>query len=194
MDSTSLSLLECASRPEDSQSWSRFVGVYSPLLRHWLNRFQIQTSDADDLIQDVLIVVARELPNFEHSQRKGSFRSWLRKILINKLRGFWRSANYRPTATGATSLQQQLNELADAASATSRLWDKEHDEFVMKRLMDQVRSRFSEQTWEAFRRQAVDGHSARKVADELEMKVNQVYLAKSRVLSALRREADGLID
>jgi len=170
------------------------MDVYVPLLRHWLKRFQVHEADADDLIQEVLAVVVRELPDFQHNHRKGAFRNWLRVVLTYRLREFWRSAKYRPDAGGGTSIQQQFDELADDASRLSQLWDREHDEFVMKRLMDQVQLRFDDQSWEAFRLQAICGRSARDVADELEMSINSVYLAKSRILNALRREADGLIE
>jgi hypothetical protein len=39
-----------------------------------------------------------------------------------------------------------------------------------------------------------DGKRADQVAAELDMPLSSVYVARSRVLSALRREAAGLID
>ena len=193
MNTTSLSLLEGAALGGSSSSWDRFVNVYMPLLRSWLKRFHVQPADADDLVQEVFAVVARELPDFQHNQRKGAFRKWLRSVLTYRLREFWRNAKYRP-GTCVTSVQRQLDELADDESQLSQLWEKEHDEFVMNRLMEQVRPRFDSQSWQAFRLQTISRRSAQEVADELGMSVNSVYLAKSRILSALRREADGLVD
>jgi hypothetical protein len=40
----------------------------------------------------------------------------------------------------------------------------------------------------------IGGHRADAVAAELGMPINSVYVARSRVLSTLRREAAGLID
>lgn len=194
MNTTSVSLLECVARGEDPSSWRRFYDVYSPLLRHWLRRFQVQDADAEDLIQEVLTVVCRELAKFEHNERKGAFRNWLKVILIHRVRDFWRAAKHRPLATGANSIQRELDELSDDSSRVSQIWDREHDEFVMNRLMDQVKPRFDDQTWHAFRLQSLSGRSAREVSDQLGMSINSVYLARSRVLNALRREADGLID
>ena len=64
----------------------------------------------------------------------------------------------------------------------------------MARLLEQVRPRFEPKTWEAFRRQMFDGQRADAVAAKLGMPLNSVYVARSRVLSTLRREAGGLID
>jgi len=49
-------------------------------------------------------------------------------------------------------------------------------------------------TWEAFRRQSIEGTAANVVARELGMTIDAVYAAKSRVLKMLRQEAEGLID
>jgi RNA polymerase sigma factor (sigma-70 family) len=191
---TSLSLLERASRQADSESWNRLFELYSPLLRRWLARYQVQDSDAEDLVQDVLSVVVRELPAFQHNRQAGAFRSWLRTILVNRLRAFWRARDYRPQATGHTDLQRRLEGLADQTSQISRLWERQHDEHVMRRLLDLVQPKFAPTTWAAFWRQMVDGVATRDVARELGMSIDSVYAAKSRVLRMLRQEVRGLID
>ena len=194
MSETSLSLLDRARNDANDESWRHLAGAYSPLLRAWLLRFEVATTDADDLVQEVLLTVSRELPRFEHSGRTGAFRSWLRTILVHRLRDFWRSRKYRPVATGGSTWVEQLEQLADESSNVSREWNLEHDRHVMARLLESVRPRFEPQTWEAFRRQMFDCQRADIVAAELRMPLNSVYVARSRVLSTLRREAAGLLD
>lgn len=194
MSETSLSLLEQAGRSPGDGAWRRLVAVYSPLLQGWLGKFEIQAVDADDLVQEVLAVVARDLSKFEHSGRAGAFRTWLRMILVHRVRNFWRSRKYRPTATGGSSWAERLEQLEDESSDASRLWNLEHDRQVMARLLEQIRPRFEAKTWAAFARQVLDGQRADAVADELQMPLNSVYVARSRILAALRLEAAGLID
>ncbi len=190
---TSLSLLGRA-QADQHDGWWRFSELYAPLLRGWLARFEVPQADAEDLAQEVLLVVSRELPQFEHSGRAGAFRSWLRTILVHRVRDFWRARHYRPSATGGSSWQERLEQLVDENSDASREWNVEHDRFVMARLLEHVRPRFEDKTWEAFRRQMFEGQSADVVAAELGMSLNSVYVARSRVLSTLRREAQGLVD
>ena len=109
MTTTSLSLLERACRKDDSQSWNRLMELYAPLLKHWLKRFDVQDADADDIVQEVLGVVSKKLPEFRHSKRKGAFRSWLRNIVIIRLKEFWRLRQRRPVATGKSSFLDQKN-------------------------------------------------------------------------------------
>lgn len=193
MKETSLSLLDRVCQQTDSESWDRLVELYAPLLKRWLRRYEVQHSDAEDLLQEVFTVLVRDLPKFRHNRRTGAFRSWLRTILVHRLRDFWRSRQYRPVATGKTGFLKQLDELAEDASGVSQMWNREHDEYVMKRLMDTVQGQFEPKTWQAFHRQVVDGLRADVVAAELGVSLGGVYMAKSRVLNALRRESKGLV-
>jgi RNA polymerase sigma-70 factor (ECF subfamily) len=194
-DATSLSLLHRAANLTDGDSWEQLAALYDPLLRRWLATHGIQSADADDLVQEVFTVIARDLPRFDHQGQTGSFRSWLRKILVHRLHNFWRKQKYDQRGRGAgSSLLEQLHQLEDEASELSRIWNAEHDRYVIARLLDVVRPSFQEKTWEAFRRQMYDGHKAEDVAAELGMSLGSVYMARNRVLNALRREGTGLLD
>jgi RNA polymerase sigma factor (sigma-70 family) len=194
MDETSLSLIDRARQSTDSLAWDRLIEVYTPLLRQWLRAYDVQDADAEDLIQEVLAVVARELPKFDHSRRTGAFRGWLRKVLVNRLRNFWRARASRPAVRGTSSLLEQLDQLEDETSQLSRIWNDQHDRDVIAKLMELVRPKFLPKTWEAFHRQMFVGQGADQVAAELDMPLGSVYMARSRVLNALRREGAGLVD
>ncbi len=86
------------------------------------------------------------------------------------------------------------DQLEDDQSQLSRVWQKEHDEFVLTRLLVQVESEFRPSTVEAFRKVAIGGEDAEKVANELHMSVNAIRIAQSRVLRSLRQVAAGLVD
>jgi RNA polymerase sigma-70 factor (ECF subfamily) len=149
--------------------------------------------DADDLIQEVLLVVFREVGGFER-RCTGAFRSWLRTILAHRVRDHFRAAGYRPAATGDSEFLRRLDELEAPESALSQLWDREHDEHVAAALMRRVQGDFAPATWQAFVRHVLEGEPARRVADELGLSLNSVLLAKSRVLKRLRQELAGLVE
>lgn len=195
MDETSASLLDRARHASDTASWQRLVDLYTPLIRGWLRRQAfLRPDDSDDLVQEVLAVVVRKLPEFERQPRAGAFRRWLKTITINVLRDFWRAQRIRPLATGNSDVQQVLDQLADPESDLSQLWDQEHDQHVTRRLLEIIRPRFEANTWKAFQRVALDGVSPDDTAAELGITVNAVFIAKSRVLALLRQEGKGLID
>jgi RNA polymerase sigma-70 factor (ECF subfamily) len=193
MSETPVSLLERLRQRPDAESWNRLVALYRPLLEGWLRRQGVQPADADDLIQEVLTVVVRELAQFRHG-RPGAFRAWLRTILVNRLRGFFRARQSRPQATGDSDVLKLLEQLADPDSDLSRRWDEEHDSYVARQLLAALEPAFTAATWQAFRRQVLEDARAATVAAELGISVNAALLAKSRVLRRLRQEACGLLE
>lgn len=194
MATTCASLLERLRADPASPEWNRLVEIYTPLVRGWLKRHRMVLADSDDLVQDVLTVVVRRLPEFEHNQRVGAFRNWLRTITANCLRDFWRSRKNRPAGTGDSEFNAFLQELEDPNSGLSQAWNEEHDLHVTRQLLEMLRPSFEEKTWQAFQRFALDDLPAAEVAAELGITTNAVFIAKSRVLSRLRQEAQGLMD
>jgi RNA polymerase sigma-70 factor, ECF subfamily len=193
MADTPISLLERLRLQPDSPSWQRFVDLYTPLIRDWLRRYALQPCEADDIVQEVLAVLVRELPQFRHDLRRGAFRRWLRRILVNRLRVHWRDNRVRPI-TGSAGAEDILMQLEDPESSLSRLWDQEHDRHVAHRLLALIAHEFEPDTWQAFHLLVLDGKSTADVAAQLGISVNAARIAKSRVLSRFRQEVDGLID
>jgi RNA polymerase sigma-70 factor (ECF subfamily) len=194
MNTTSLSLLDRLKRAEpDNADWQRLQDIYLPLIRHWLSGVPGLRDEADDLTQEVLIVLVRELPSFAR-QRDGSFRAWLRQITLNRIRTFRRAQHRRPLAGGGGQSDDYLAQLADPGSDLARQWDEEHDKHVFRKLLAIIKPDFTPATWEAFTRFALDGRPATQVAQELGLSERAVVQAKFRVLKRLREEGGELID
>lgn len=150
MAETSLSLLDRLKGQPDQMGWQRWIDLYTPLIRGWLLRQGLIDPGQDDVVQDVLAVVVRKLPDFSRQPQTGSFRRWLRTITVNCLREYWRSRRLRPRATGASEFLQLLEHLEDPASNLSRHWQEDHDRYVTRRLLEQIRPDFEGTTWQAF--------------------------------------------
>jgi len=193
MSDTPVSLLERLRLRPDEAAWQRLVALYTPLIADWLRRHALQGPDVDDLTQEVMSVLVRELPHFVHDLRKGAFRRWLRGVTVNRLRIFWRSRATSPRPADGR-LEDMLNQLEDPESRLSRLWDQEHDRHVAQRLLQLLEPEFEATTWRAFRALVLEGRRTAEVATALGVSPNAVRIAKSRVLSRFRREAEGLID
>lgn len=189
MDVTSVSLLDRLRGSDDAAAWQRLVDIYQPWLRAWLCAHVLQPADVDDLVQDVLTILLRELPAFQHNGRTGAFRAWLRGMLLNRLRQFRRQSV--SVVEGADSY---LDQLANETSELTQQWDREHDQNVVSRLLQLISTDFDSRTWWAFRAFVIDGRPAADVAAELDMSPGAVWSAKSHVLKRLREEAKGILD
>jgi RNA polymerase sigma-70 factor (ECF subfamily) len=193
MSETRQSLLLRA-RTGEEDAWKDLTDLYRPLILAWLNRMGVPPADLEDLSQDVLLSVVRHLPGFEHSGHRGAFRSWLRTIACSRTTDYWRATATNAKASGGSGVVAVLQQIADPDSDLNRRWDEEHDRYVLACLLDLMEAEFEPTTLRAFRRLALDGAAGAEVAEELGMTVAAVYMAKSRVLQRIRREAEGLID
>jgi len=69
MADTSITLLQRLQHSNDPESWDRLMSLYRPLLTSWLRKYDVQISDSDDLMQEVLMTVAKDLHTFDHNGR-----------------------------------------------------------------------------------------------------------------------------
>lgn len=194
MPDTSASLLEELRTRPSEQAWQRMVQVYDSLFRGWLTAQGVHPDDSDDLVQEILLVMMRKLPEFEHQGKPGSFRAWARQVALNCVRRSWRTKKRVPVATGDSEFLSYLNQLSDAGSELTQEWDRQHDRVVVQRLLDLIRVDSDSQVWEAFSLHVVKGEPVSTVTETLGVKPGYVYVAKSRILNRLRELADGLVD
>jgi RNA polymerase sigma-70 factor (ECF subfamily) len=81
MRNTPVTLLERLRQPTGQEAWQRFVLLYTPLLYHWAYRVGARGQDAEDLVQDVFLLLVRKLPEFTCEADK-SFHGWLRTVVL----------------------------------------------------------------------------------------------------------------
>ena len=162
------------------------------LIRRWLARVPGLGDEADDLAQDVFLVVVRELPRFER-RREGSFRAWLRQVTVNQARSHWRRRRRMP-AVGLDPAVGFLDRLEAPDGDLAREWDQDHDRHVFERLLAIVQPDFqpdhlgrvpADSRWMACRRPRWPRNSG--------LTENAVLQAKSRILKRLRAEAGDLL-
>lgn len=170
-----------------SGPWNRFYDVYGPFISNWLVQQGVRRADAEDIQQEVVCILLRELPHFCHNGSVGAFRCWLRRITQNQLRRHRRTHGRERDA--AADLVWLAKAMADANDACRRHWDREHDRFVIEQLLFRIRGDFHQSTLAAFERTALEGHSPHDVAQDLNLTAAAVIAGKSRVLCRLREEA-----
>ncbi|MCI0458635.1 MAG: sigma-70 family RNA polymerase sigma factor [Gemmataceae bacterium] len=188
MHTTPASLLERLRQPGERAAWDRFVQLYTPFLYYWARRLGLQEPDASDLVQDVFILLLQKLPEFAYDQHK-SFRNWLRTVLFNKWRENRRRATLPARQVDAAALARIVG-----PDNVEGLMEAEFQQYLAIRALQLMQDEFRPTTWKACWEHIVVGRPAVDVAQELEITVNAVYLATSRVLRRLRQELQGMLD
>ncbi len=189
---TQISLLQRIQDPADTMSWQIFARIYEPFIEGYLRRRGVSGELALDVRQEVLLVVSRRIGSFQHNGRVGAFRNWLRATTVNCLRSFLRQQ--KQESPGGTDIAELIEQLSDENSELSFIWNREHNDYVLRQLLARLESNFQESSLAAFRRTYLDGVSADEVAEELQMSKNAVIVARCKVLSALRQQALEILD
>ena len=152
----------------------------------------VPDGDAADLLQEVLVIVARKIRSFEFDPVRGRFRTWLLAIVKYKLIDRIRRQSVRPDVVGDAGNNWRLDSLADPSADPDELWEMEYRRQLVLRALPKLQSQFHGKTWEAFRRTAIEDGNPTEVARELGMSLGAVYIAKSRVLAKLREQVERL--
>ncbi len=191
---TSRSLLERV-KADEPEAWDRLVTLYAPLVLQWCRNADLREQDAADVFQEVFQAVAAHIGTFRKERAGDTFRGWLRTITRNKIHDHFRRRGREPEGVGGTDAQTRLAELpAPSPREDSSRSEERGERGLIAHALELIRPEFTERTWLAFWRTAVEGRSAPEVAAELSMSAGAVRVAKSRVLQRLREELGDLIE
>ncbi len=185
-DQTSSSLLQRIRNPDDMDSWLTFEMVYAPVIRSYCYRQRFQEADVEDVVQEVMLMVARYIPTFDYHRERGRFRAWLGVVTANVMKNYSSKRSNRPMAP----LSCDTTDVADPDSD----WVAIFSERIFRVACDRVRDRFDLKTWQTFELNWLEHVPVQEVAERLEIPVHSVYVNKSRVLKKLEEEVRLLAD
>jgi RNA polymerase sigma factor (sigma-70 family) len=187
VDDTSVTLMmRLQLAPNDPEAWDQFVTRYRPMIRAWCFKWHLQDSDADDVVQDVLVKLLAAIRKFRYDPER-SFRAWLKTVTDHALSDFVATRRRHPGQIAASI--DQIATSADARSDLEQQLENAFEAELVDLAMQQVKKRVKPATWEAFQLTAVDGLTGADAAQKLQMPVAHVFVAKNRVQKMLQEEA-----
>lgn len=175
----------------DNAAWEEFASIYRPIIVRIALRKQLQLDDAEDLAQQVLMLVLKNISKWKKDPTRARFRTWLQTVVRNAMINAL-SRRPKDQASGGTTSLEQLHQSPDKADS---LWfDLEWERQTLRWVAQQVRSEFESSTWTAFWDTAIEEWSAQEVAERIGKSVGAVYIARSRVMQRIKQriaELDG---
>lgn len=183
---TSASLILRLGDPADDLAWTEFLQIYEPMLFRLASRWGLEPNDAAEVVQETLLAVAKAIPAYESKDHAGAFRGWLAAITRNKLADHLSARCRQPRGSGDTDVHRWLDQQACETSAAS-VWDWQQKRQIFAWAANRVKCQVNENTWEAFHRTSVMCEPVADVAESLGMRVGMVHVARSRVMSRLRK-------
>lgn len=183
---TRTSLLLRVRDPGNQEAWAEFVEIYAPVIKRMATRRGLQSADADDLVQQVMVSISRAVERRPHDRERAKFRTWLNRVAENAILNA--VTRRKPdVGSGRTDFIELLAQHS-AAPEDSALFRRECEEQVFRWAAERIRPEFNEQTWEAFWATAVDGQACEQVASRLNKNVGSIYAARSRVMRRLKEK------
>lgn len=179
----------------DQTAWIEFAECYEPFLYGFARRNGMQHSDAQELVQLVLVSVSRSIASWKPPEPESGqprFRSWLRTIaknhLINQL-----GRHRRQPSSGGTSNLRRIDQQPTSDAFADEFSDAQYRREVFRHCAAQVKAQVATSTWQAFWLTAVEGQPCEKVANRLGLRVGSVYAARARVLAKLKARTAQLL-
>ena len=176
------SLLMRVRDARNQHAWNEFVEVYGPVIFNYCRLRQLQECDSSDVAQEVLMRLSSALREFEYKPELGRFRDWLGKVTHRELLKFWNRRGISQRLNGMQNTTQTL-EVEDHT-----LWNDHFHSELLQVALDRIRNEFTEQTWTAFQLTWLEDLSPLQVAERLQIGIEKIYVAKSRILRRLREE------
>jgi len=191
---TRRSLLTRLRNLDDDASWQTFFDTYWRLIYNVARKSGLADSEAQDIVQETVIAVARKIPEFRYDPEKGSFKQWLLLITRRRIHDHLRRV-YRSLPL-ASRLEEGRVGLAEAEAPSpapdahiEAAWEEEWRGHVFQAALLRVRQRSNPKQYQVFDYCVLQNLSASQVARMLGLNVPQVYLAKHRVSRLVKRVA-----
>jgi RNA polymerase sigma-70 factor (ECF subfamily) len=190
---TRTSLLSRLRNVDDDASWRTFFDTYWRLIYNIARKSGLSDDQAQDVVQDTVIAVARKIPEFRYDPSKGSFKQWLllitRRRIHDHLRRLYRSLP-GPGAGPEEVARHAENVPAPTLTPDAEIdamWESEWRENQYQAALARVRQRVHPKTYQVFDYCVLQNVPPPKVARMLGLNAAQVYLAKHRVSRAVKR-------
>ncbi|MBC8870503.1 MAG: sigma-70 family RNA polymerase sigma factor, partial [Planctomycetes bacterium] len=139
---------------------------------------------AEDIVQDVLATVFQQRGVFCYDPQRGRFRSWLGKIVRNKIAEHHRRPNQRVRPRGGDSQPAVARQDTGDASPEAA-WEAAFEKNLLIALLDVLQSEMAPQRFQAFELFAFSNLSASAVAKITGLTRHGVYNARRAAFKRL---------
>ena len=187
---TRYTLLSRLQNWQDDRSWADFFETYWRLIYSLAIRAGLTETEAQDVVQETVIRVAKDIGKFELDRSRGSFKGWLRNLTR------WRIADQlrkRQLGPGKHDVDHALDEVPEPVSQTvNTYWEAEWEANLMEAALERVKKRIREEHFQIFDLYVVKNWTAPQVARRLGVSISQIYVTKYRISLLIKREMQSL--
>ena len=193
---TRRSLVDRLANWGDQRRWQEFFDTYWKLIYSAARKSGLTDAEAEEVVQETVITVAKNVDRLKYNPAIGSFKGWLLQITG------WRIADQfrKREPEAAKRLQSQDDRLTATIERVpdSRIvdleavWEAEWKDNLFGAAIARLKKKIDPKHFQIFDCYVRKEWPAQKVADRLRVSVGQVYLARHRVAALLKKEIKAL--
>lgn len=202
---TRRSLIERLADWEDQRTWEDFYQTYWRLIYSVSTKSGLTHDEAFDVVQETVLSVAKQWKKGQqYDPDKGSFKTWLMNITRWRIADQFRKKQRNPAAmnqAGGTpdgdggyrdTATIERMEGSDGEEVLDRMWENEWKANLSQVAIERVKKIVSPKQYQIFHAYVIKDWDTDRVKKELGVSQSQVYLAKHRVGSLLKKEIESL--
>lgn len=193
---TRRSLVDRLANWDDRKNWQEFFDTYWKLIYSAARKSGLSDAEAQEVVQETVITVAKKADKFKYDPAIGSFKGWLLQItrwrIVDQIRkrqpGSGKQARLADDRLTATIERLPDENVVDLDA----LWEKEWQENLFDAAIARLKKKVDPKQFQIFDCYVRKEWPAQKVAEQLGVNVGQVYLARHRVAALLKKEIKAL--
>ena len=188
----------------DQTSWQDFFDTYWRLIYNVAVKAGLSDTEAQEVVQETVIAVARKIGEFKADPAHGSFSAWLMRLTRWRIADQWRKRQAKPNITGAGGWRSELwSDGTDSVSpiecvpdpaslVLDAVWQMEWEKHLMAVALERVKQQVSPRQFQMFDLYVLQDQSVEQTARTLQASVASVYVAKHRVARLVKKEVKKL--
>lgn len=194
---TRRSLISRLRNLDDGDTWQEFFDTYWKLIFSVARKAGLTEPEAQDVVQETTIAVAKYIQDFRYDPQVCSFKTWLMHKtqwrIIDQVRKRPPDFRRRAAADSGTSGTSLLDQIPDPESLElDTVWHEEWRKNLAAVALERVKGRIKPEHYQVFYLSTVRRLGPRRVAETLGLNIAQVYLVRHRVAALVRKEAQAL--
>ncbi len=192
---TRVSLLLAIQAGGNVDAWDLFCRKYGPRILGWCRKWGASPQDAEDILQETLVVVYRRMVDFQYNPSL-SFRAWLKTVARHLHRDIdEKTGNFlpRPAIAGTVrAVDAAGHSEAPAIDEYRSLLDQIADEELFALALERVRAKTPPRVWQCYERSVLLHLSGKDVANQLHITEGYARLNVHRVKKLIEKELESL--
>jgi RNA polymerase sigma-70 factor (ECF subfamily) len=193
---TRRSLVDRLANWDDQRRWQDFFDTYWKLIYSAAQKSGLTNSEAQEVVQETVITVAKKIDKLHYDPALGSFKGWLLQITRWRIadqfrkRDSMQTQREHPEEDRKTATIERLPDLN--VVDLDVLWEREWQENLFDAAIARVKKKVDPKQFQIFDCYVRKEWPARKVAAQLRVSVGQVYLTRHRISALIKEEVKTL--